>query len=1023
MSRQRPLSAPSKVRNSFRPFFNDHKNRPFWKQMQTVRQQTRSTDFAAICTITEGNAAYPFPGLGNTFPQAQRTVPNSSFRHLNALEVRRELALHVARLNHHATKLAAALGSLVRINEYLARHALEEAEATIAAHKEAYGLSFVLLKKELLLALEQHGLPGLAKAYKRLTEGNESTAWAVLCHFVYDSMDPTFHPYLALRAWLDVSARRLEKSEWYARLLEEEILTRSETDAALSSAFLRFSALSLLDLAILLWRKRTAHPRDTRLQSAFGQLHGSMRDVLVEKFSRLYIGIPNAYRLSGRSPIDIEVYRTSFFFDDIASIAAWRIQMNRLIFASKFKIPSLEHDEVHLRLDAAAAAIATAPHQCQKNIEDLGAWEKSFLHPGSEFADQKFLTAAVISESLRKMAQGVGTDPVSVAHLLASVEDVHLYTAMDTLKGLLDADFARTSPLLCFVLREMIYRRARTQDNELERRLAFMKLFNAEPRAQVTDLLDEIVRTSVDTAILMARTCTRTFLERLYLMMTSVKDVLETRLGVCRWLVAREDEPDDSVREECDALERELANLDARSDLDSTRVHVDEESLREWFNITQQANATRYIQTVLAEGPATGFGSLLSFYSDRAKTNPEEEDLTADTQIGSEFLLVGIVDATLKAFASDRTFGLDAYLSRRIRHGTLSGHVMTPVNRVLKRLSEVRDLRERDREPDDLSGIEYLVQEWRRFLVNELDQIRKNVIQIKTAEHHPKGLIHATWQTAPNITHVDAMIGRVRSRVIETGGAYDIFSDIYSLCWDCLEPDLAHLRLYMVREFLPRAIRRLDELLQELSPRERLLASGFSTELHATLQARVQEVCGWFIRPVFRRDRYSLKMLIMSTLSIVRELDERYKFTEDVAMSDDISLNRRSFDMFEAALFVLIGNAAKHGKPDGQISVSAGPVEGRNGLVLLKVTSEVSNLEQHREGVSRIRSALTVREDRVIDRAAVEEGFSGLRKLAGLVLRVQFPDVVLAIGAPEEDLRITFWLTLPAEITFGAPLA
>jgi hypothetical protein len=955
--------------------------------MQTVRQQTQPTDYAAICTITESNVAYPFPGLGNTFPQVQRTIPNGSFHRLRALELRRELALQVARLNHHATKLIPALESLARINESLANNAPETAAATIATHKEAYGLSLVVLKKELLLAVERHGLPGLARGYRQLTEGDESTAWALLCHFVYDLMDPSFHPYLAHRAWLGVAAQRLGASEWYARLLEDEILTRSETDASLSSALLRFSGLSILDLAILLWRKRIVHSSDMRVQGAFAQLDASIKDVLVVKFSQIHVGIPNAYKLSGRSPPDIDVYRTSFFFDDIASVAAWRCHVNGLIFGERFKIPSLKDDEAHHRLDAAAAAIAAAPRKLQKNIEDLGEWEKSFLYPGSELADQKFLTAAVIAQSLRKMAQGVDTDPVSVAHLLATVEDVHLYAPLDTFRGLLKADFARSSPLLCFLLQEMIYRRARTQDNELERRLAFMKLFNRGSGAKVTELLDEITLASLDTAILMARTCTRTFLERLYLIMTSVKDVLETRLRVCRWLLEHEGEPEDSLREECDALERELANLDARSDLDSTRVHVDEDSLRDWFNTTQLASATRYIQTVLAEGPIPNFGSLLSFYSSREKkTDAGEEDLSADTQIGSEFLLVHIVDATLQAFASDRTFGLDAYLSRRIRHGTLSGHVMTPVTRILNRLSEVRDWREQDREPDDLSGINFLVQEWRKFMSNELDQVRKDVIQIKSAEH-PKGLIEATWRTAANIAHVDATIGRVRSRVIETGGAYDIFSDIHSLCWDCLESDLHQLRLYMVRKFLPRATRRLDELVQGLSPRERFLASEFVRELHATLEARAQEVCGWFIRPVFRRDRYSLKMLITSTLSIVRELDERYKFTEAVIMSD----NRMSFVVFGDALFVLIGNAARHGRPDGQIVVSAGPVEERNDLVLLRVTSEVSNLEQHRERVSRIRAALMVREEHAIDRAAVEEGFSGLRKLAGLVQSVAMP--------------------------------
>src|SRR5205823_657566 len=135
---------------------------------------------------------------------------------------------------------------------------------------------------------------------------------------------------------------------------------------------------------------------------------------------------------------------------------------------------------------------------------------------------------------------------------------------------------------------------------------------------------------------------------------------------------------------------------------------------------------------------------------------------------------------------------------------------------------------------------------------------------------------------------------------------------------------------------------------------------------------------------LFVRDQYSLKMLIMSTLSIVRELDERYQFTEDVAMRDDISLNRGSFVVFGDALFVLLGNAAQNGKPDCQIGDSASRVGESNDFVLVKVTSEVSNPERHKEGVSRILRALTVREEHAIDRAAVEEGFSGLRKLAGL---------------------------------------
>jgi hypothetical protein len=222
----------------------------------------------------------------------------------------------------------------------------------------------------------------------------------------------------------------------------------------------------------------------------------------------------------------------------------------------------------------------------------------------------------------------------------------------------------------------------------------------------------------------------------------------------------------------------------------------------------------------------------------------------------------------------------------------------------------------------------------------------------------------------------------------------------------------------MIREFLPRATNKLKELFEQLTVEERSVALPHVQELHAILSARIQEVCGWFIRPVFRRDHYSLKMLSTSTLSIVRELDERYAFREEVSIPDEISLNRGGFDVFGDALFVLIGNAARHGKLDGKIAVSAECMEGHDKTVTINVTSEVADVERHREAISRIRSAVNPSGPLTLDRAAVEEGFSGLGKLVGVLKRVRSPDVMLRFASSEEDLTISFLLSLPTEITF-----
>jgi hypothetical protein len=887
-------------------------------------------------------------------------------------------------------------------------------------HESNYGLSFILLKKELLVELEQHGLPGLVRKVRTITRSYENTGWAMLCNYLYDVIDPTFEPRRAMSSWLAAGNARLRsgRGEWVSRLVVDDILTQCRSDSALAATFVRFSGLSLLDLAVQLWRKYIAHPQHALLEAAFRKTNASIAAVLRARFTSLEITVPHAYTFFREPPSDVEIYRTSFFFDDIASVIVWRCHVNRLIVDDQVDIPGLERDETTSRINAAASSIVSGAALCGDAIATLRSWEHSFLVPGSESGDQKFLTAAVIAQILRSIAAGERADPKVVAFLIAVAEDVQRYLSPDTLRVLRSSELATDSPLLRFMLTELIYRQSRTPDNELERRLAFMDILADKSNADIVGFLDQIANDSLEIATLLARTCTRTFLERLYMLMSTVKEVIETRLNICRWLSRRAGAVGDRLTEECDALERELANLEIRSDLDSTRVHVDEESLREWFRQTESFNAVRYVQTVLAEGRGTNFGSLVHFFSSREKTFSDEQDLTMEAQVGSEFLLLGIFDATFRAFASDRIFGLDAYLSRRIRHGTLSGHVITPVTRVLKRLSEIGEIHEEVYQSGDVSCIEPLAQDWRKFLVSELDHVRREVIQLKTPQH-PDGLVKAAWRTPANIAHLDAMVGRVRRRVIETAGGYDIFPDIYALCWDCIEPDLAQLRRYMLRVFLPRATEKLDSLLLQLSPAARRLTSSLIRELISVLEARIQEVCGWFILPVFRRDSYSLEMLITSTLSIVRELDEHYSFTEEVVISDQISLNRGSFEVFGDALFVLIGNAARHGKNDGRIRVRAEWVKSRNDLVLLNVTSEVSSAHEHKLALGRIKCALIVRREHM-ERAAVEEGFSGLGKLAGVLRRVRSPDVRLVLEAPESECRITFWLTLPSEITFGA---
>jgi hypothetical protein len=288
--------------------------------MQSVRMETPSSDYLAVCALAESNPVYPFPGLGNIFPLDESAFPHSGFRNLKPLELSKELSLQISRLNYHAAKLSPAIESLASINNHLANADFEQAEASIALHKKSHGLSFVVLKKELLLAVERNGLSGLYKQVKTLTKNYENTAWAVLCHYLYDVLDPTNDASRAIRSWLRLARSRTERGEWYARIIEDDALTRSSTHVQLSSALLRTSAMSLLDLVLFVWRKRNVHPEISVLQEASNRLDVSITDALNQKFSKLGVRIPSSYCLSSSLPSDIEAHIRPVFRRDRYSL-------------------------------------------------------------------------------------------------------------------------------------------------------------------------------------------------------------------------------------------------------------------------------------------------------------------------------------------------------------------------------------------------------------------------------------------------------------------------------------------------------------------------------------------------------------------------------------------------------------------------------------------------------------------------------------------------------------------------------
>lgn len=179
------------------------------------------------------------------------------------------------------------------------------------------------------------------------------------------------------------------------------------------------------------------------------------------------------------------------------------------------------------------------------------------------------------------------------------------------------------------------------------------------------------------------------------------------------------------------------------------------------------------------------------------------------------------------------------------------------------------------------------------------------------------------------------------------------------------------------------------------------------------LRSRIQHVSAWFIRPVFRKEIYSLKTLVESTFSIIREFEPKSEFCEVISVSSGESISRGAFEIVGDILFILLGNAVKHGSLRGEISVSSAKSDEQS--VIIAVRSHVPTQQDLERAIDRISDAMgSGRED--IASASVGEGFSGIRKVLGDLSRVQGGKVNMDFYIDEETNAVEFEFTLPRRI-------
>jgi len=467
----------------------------------------------------------------------------------------------------------------------------------------------------------------------------------------------------------------------------------------------------------------------------------------------------------------------------------------------------------------------------------------------------------------------------------------------------------------------------------------------------------------------------------------SERELEEERISVCRELVRLDPSNSDLYETEALDLVRARHIKTAIKTLQGSKLSIDEPALRQWAERSVREDYSRFINLL-----TSGIAVVDEKFREQLQSILDSGEITTTSLQVPEneagLLFSRLVTRVVAEFASNPEHGLDCYLSLRIRHGTLSGHMRGPVEHehlITKR--ETAQARYLPNEywrthfstqftPDVIARIdERLASLSEKYdaVVSDLAQTR---IQLKR-EEKPKGWFLLT----PSTTTIYLLAGEVTE-----GLAFDDFvTKCLSLFWVLVEGSNKDIRAAL--EALKDVVRGLfDEAEEDL----RSITNDQLGQLGAALvrgrfgavQA-LDRMKDWFTTPTPAATlAYSVEELVQVSVETLKSFHPEFAPEIDLDVGDIPKL-AGVLQLFSDIFFIIFENIVRHSGNgrDPRISIA---MRIDKGILLTRVENDVVSVsnEQISERINRAKSVI---ESGGYRSAVRSEGGTGLPKLAKLI--------------------------------------
>ncbi len=469
------------------------------------------------------------------------------------------------------------------------------------------------------------------------------------------------------------------------------------------------------------------------------------------------------------------------------------------------------------------------------------------------------------------------------------------------------------------------------------------------------------------------------------------KAVLLERQAICQNLIELRPSNKSNYAVEMLDIEHELQISEGKRMVDGTRIYVDMDALIRWSLKEMRDEFNRYRDIVKVKlGETTDFDD--SFVEYTAALDGVQTNLSADNE--ADALLFTMVNKISYEFLTNSSFGLDYYLSKRIRHQSFIGLIRSHYE-----FSKLITSRENKNKNYDYNH--ELVNQFTSLDQNEKNKVNKSLTEfalkfdeklfdardkkfhVKSKEH-PEGLI--------SIEYNALMIGLVKECLESCKTLEEFLENINVILWAILNNSLQRTRDFISDTLKVEVAHFVDQLkanVQKVASKDDFYVD-FETMLShksSDVQRSLDEVVCWFtpIGPSDLNKSFSLKQILEITVSGVLRLHKAFKPEVELVptYNDTIELHSDNLTLINDTLFILFDNVKEHSgikKPKITIKIDT---DEDDALGLVFVSESKASLRKKQE--EELLKITDVINKKAFGTRTKKEGKSGIIKLAAAV--------------------------------------